>query len=124
MDLPPKPQPSRSRRRFPRLEVLGLVEGRLLPIDVPLKLRDLSQGGFSAESSVPFPPGTHHHFLFTTLDQNEVALDATVVHCRLASAQTDGHYTYVSGFEFLSSDATDRSVAQVLDTIASVLALD
>lgn len=124
METPRKSTPFRTRRRFPRLEVLGLVEGRRVPLDVPLVIRDLSQGGFSAESPVPFPPGTHHHFRFTTIAQNEVSIDATSVHCRLASADSDGHYTYITGFEFLGDETTDKTIATLIDALASVLALD
>jgi hypothetical protein len=124
MELPPSPRPFRSRRRFPRLEVLGLVEGRRVPLDVPLTMRDLSQGGFSAESTVPFPPGTHHQFRFTTATAHEVTLAATVVHCRLATARPDGQFTYITGFEFHSDESTDTSIASLMDTLASVLALE
>jgi hypothetical protein len=124
MEAPRKSTPFRTRRRFPRLEVLGLVEGKRVPLDVPLTIRDLSQGGFSAESSVPFPPGTQHHFRFTTTNQNEVSLDATSVHCRLASVDRDGHYTYITGFEFVSDETTDKSIAMLIDTLTSVLSLD
>jgi len=51
-----------------------------------------------------------------------VTLDATVVHCRLASAGTDGHFTYITGFEFHSDASTDTSVSKLMDTLASVLA--
>lgn len=116
--------PRRSRRRFPRIEVLGVVEGERIPLDVPMRVRDLSQGGFSAESSVPFPPGTRHHFRFTAFNQNEVRLQATAVHCRLASLDADGHHTYITGFEFLPDDASEKSIAAIIDTLTSVLALD
>ena len=96
----------------------------MVPLDVPLKIRDLGQGGFSTESSVPFLPGTHHQFRFTTATHSEVALDATVVHCRLASAGLDRQYTYITGFEFISDESTDKSVAVLIDTLASVLALE
>lgn len=95
-----------------------------MPLDVPLTVRDLSQGGFSAESTVPFPPGTHHQFRFTTATAHEVTLDATVVHCRLAAAGDDGHFTYITGFEFHSDETTDKSIATLIDTLASVLALE
>ena len=103
---------------------MGLVEGRRIPLDVPLTIRDLSQGGFSAESSAPFPPGTHHHFRFTTAAGHEVTLAATVVHCRLASATADGLLSYITGFEFHSDESTDTSISSLMDTLASVLALD
>lgn len=93
-----------------------------MPLDVPLTVRDLSQGGFSAESARPFPPGSRHHFRFTTPDHTEVALEATAVHCRLASAGGDGEVTYITGFEFVSDDASDRAIASLMSTLAAVLA--
>ena len=100
------------------------MEGRLVPLDVPLVIRDLSQGGFSAESAKPFPPGTHHQFRFTTAAGDEVPLAATVIHCRLASAAPDGEFTYITGFEFQTSETADKSISKLMDTLASVLALD
>lgn len=124
MQLPPSPRPSRSRRRFPRIEVLGLVDGQRVPLDVPLTVRDLGEGGFSVESQVPFPPGSHHAFRLTTAADDQLTLTATVVHCRLASASADGHFTYVSGLEFHSDDASDPAIAALLDTISSALAVE
>lgn len=119
------PGPSvRNRRRFPRLEVMGRVEGQLMPLDVPLVVRDLSQGGFSTVSHIPFPPGSSHHFRFTTASGVEVMLDAMAVHCRLAAAGADGNYTYVTGFEFHSSARTDAGVAMLIDTLSSVFSLE
>lgn len=124
MQLPPSPRPFRSRRRFPRLEVLGLIEGRRERLDVPLTIRDLNQAGFSTESPVPFPPGSHHEFLFTSADQREISLEATVVHCRLASAGPDGQFSYITGFEFHSDEGSDRGIASLIDTLSSMLTLD
>lgn len=95
-----------------------------MPLDVPLVVRDLGQGGFSTESSVPFPPGTSHHFRFTTATDTVVTLDAKAVHCRLASAAADGHFSYITGFEFHSDPMTDEAVGVLIDTLASVLSLE
>jgi len=116
--------PFRSRRRHPRIAVLGEIQGRRVPLDMPITVRDLSLRGFSAESAQPFPPGTRHQFQFTKPDGPEILLEATAIHCRIASATGDGQVTFVSGFEFVSSDATDAAVASLIDTITSVLAGD
>ena len=115
---------TRSRRRYPRLEVLGEVEGQSVPLDIQLTIRELAQGGFSTESAVPFPPGSRHHFRFTTSLDAVVSLDATAVHCRLASAGANGQHTYVTGFEFASDRETDEGVAVLIDTLTSVLSLE
>ncbi len=103
---------------------MGKVEGQVIPLDVPLTIRDLSEGGFSTESPVPFPPGSHHHFRFTTAAGAEVSLDAVAVHCRLASAGPDGHHSYVTGFEFHGDRTTDAAVAVLIDTLSSVFSLE
>jgi hypothetical protein len=103
---------------------MGRVEGQVVPLDVPLTVRELSRGGFSCESTVPFPPGTAHHFRFTTPVGAMVTLDATAVHCRLTRADAEGHHAYISGFEFQSSEATDQAVAALIDTLSSVLSLE
>jgi hypothetical protein len=46
------------------------------------------------------------------------------VHCRLATAGPDGQFTYITGFEFHSDESTDKSIASLMDTLASVLALE
>jgi hypothetical protein len=115
---------ARNRRRYPRLEVLGLVNGHLMPLDVPLTVLDLSQGGFSVHSSTPFPPGARHHFRFTTLRDEEIAVDATAVHCRLVAADAHGHVGYITGFEFVSSARTDDAVRLLIDTLTSVFSLE
>ena len=124
MEIPKNPVPRPSRRRFPRLQVMGRVEGQVMPLDVPLIVRDLSRGGFSCESTVPFPPGTVHHFRFTTVAGAVVSIDATAVHCRLTRADAEGHHAYISGFEFQSTEATDQAVAVLIDTLSSVLSLE
>jgi PilZ domain len=124
MPTRPPSRTLRNRRRFPRLQVLGLVEGFLVPLDVPLEIRELSQGGFSVHSASPFPPGSQHHFRFTTTTHEEVTIDATAVHCRLTQADAGGHVTYVTGFEFVSSQRTDEAVGVLIDTLTSVLSLD
>jgi hypothetical protein len=103
---------------------MGQVDGELVALDVPLKVRDLTEAGFSTESTVPFPPGSGQHFRFTTKAGAVVHLDATSVHCRLASATADGHYSYVTGFEFHSDPDTDEAVRALVDTLSSVLSLE
>lgn len=124
METPKKPGARTSRRRFPRLEVMGRVEGQLVPLDLPLVLRDLSRGGFSCESTVPFPPGTAHQFRFTTPAGAVVTLEASAIHCRLTRVDADGQHAYISGLEFQSSEATDQAVSILVDTLSSVLSMD
>jgi len=104
--------------------VLGLVDGSLIPLDIPLKVRDLSEGGFSVQSRSPFPPGSRHHFRFTTAREEAVMIDAVAVHCRLAAADVDGHVAYMTGFEFISSARTDEAVNVLIDTLSSLFSME
>jgi hypothetical protein len=113
-----------NRRRFPRLQVLGLVDGYLMPLDVPLTVIELSTGGFSVRGSTAFPPGARHHFRFTTGQDREVTIDATAVHCRLVQADAPGTLAYVTGFEFASNARNDEAVAVLIDTLSSVFSLE
>ena len=113
-----------NRRRFPRVQVLGLVEGRLVPQEMPLDIRELGEGGFSLQGASPFPPGSQYHFRFTAPGHDEVILAATAVHCRLTEADARGRVTFVTGFEFASTPQTDQAVGVLIDTLTSVLSAD
>lgn len=122
---PPRPRGTPpNRRRFPRLQVLGLIDGFLMPLDVPLAIIELSSGGFSVRGGTAFPPGARHHFRFTTSLEREVTLDATAIHCRLVEAGTHGEIAYVTGFEFASNARNDEAVAVLIDTLSSVFSLE
>src|SRR5512145_749606 len=68
---------SPSSGRSPRIEVMGQLHGQLVPMNVPLDVRDLSNGGFAVESSVDFPVGAVHRFRFITQNGIEVLIRAT-----------------------------------------------
>jgi hypothetical protein len=108
---------SRSRRRHPRLEVLNRVEGRLVPSDLAIVVRDISLGGFSAESPVAFPPRTRHHFRFTSRSGPVVQLEASSIHCRLVAANELGQ-RYITGFEFVTDEHADEALTLLLESLA------
>jgi hypothetical protein len=106
------------RRRFPRLEALGRVDGCLLPAEAPLIVRDVSRGGFATESGIPFTPGAPYAFRFTTTDAQVFELTAVAVHCRLGHVSSDGRQAFVTGFEFLPSHTNTRAVEALLETLS------
>jgi hypothetical protein len=123
--MQPSPSQRPNRRRFPRLELLERVEGRQVALDIAIILRDLSRGGFSCESRVPFSPGADRQlFRFTTPAGTAVALEARSIHCRVSGVDAHGQPIYVSGFEFRSTPATDEAVAILLDKVSSALTLE
>lgn len=110
------------RRHAPRLEVLEQLHGQLVSVNVPLVVRELGTGGFSVESSVPFPPGARHRFRFTIAGSGEVLIDAIAAHSRSARV-TRGPDRYISGFTFWDdgNPETARAIDVLLDAITSVL---
>lgn len=112
----------RNRRRFPRLETVGLIDGHLLPVESPLTIRDLSLGGFSTESSVPFTPGTSYAFRFTSAMGVVANLGATAVHCRLTHVSGEGRHQYQTGFEFVETAGQRASIESLVELLSTALA--
>jgi hypothetical protein len=112
------------RRTTPRLEVLGQLHGHLVSLSVPLVVRDLSAGGFSVESVVPFPPGARHQFRFNTAAGADIVIEAVVVHSRPV-APLGGVTRYATGFAFChDSEDTAHAVDELLGAVTSVLEFD
>jgi hypothetical protein len=108
------------RRATPRLEVLGQLHGYLVSLEVSLVVRDLSAGGFSVESVVPFPPGARHPFRFTASTGMEITVEAVVMHSR-PHGLAGGQALYVTGFAFChdSEHYRARAVDDLLGALAS-----
>jgi hypothetical protein len=70
------------RRVFPRLDVLDDLHGHLVPFGMPVTIRDVSVGGFSAETAVTFRTSSRHTVRFTTRDRQEILIEADVGHCQ------------------------------------------
>lgn len=111
-----------TRRRYPRLDVLGRIEGQVLALDARLHLRDLSLGGFSVDSNRPFAPCQQYAFRFTTAGRVVVELDAISVHCRIGSVGSDSRLTYVAGFEWTDAPENQEKIASLVEVLAPVLA--
>jgi hypothetical protein len=110
--------------RSPRIEVMGQLHGQLVPMNVPLDVRDLSNGGFAVESSVDFPVGAVHRFRFITQHGIEVLIRATARHCRSVES-ADGSPRFLAGFAFIMdpNGETEAAVEILLRAAASALVL-
>lgn len=87
------------RRRAPRVKAVSLLHGYWIELDMPVRVLDISLGGFAVESPIPFPTGSEQTFLFSTGDGRE-----TLVRCQCRNVRTtevDGATISVAGFEFL-----------------------
>jgi hypothetical protein len=112
-----------SRRLNPRVEVLGQLYGQLVTWQVPLVIRDVSEGGFSVESEVAFPEGSTHLFRFTTGGSRTLFLNGRCVYSRQVDPRQPGEVSkFVTGFEFVRDlAATDESIGVLLDAVTSML---
>jgi hypothetical protein len=92
------------------------VFGEPAGIARPLVVRDLSPGGFSVESPVPFLTGTRHRFNFvagkTRVEIEGVAIQSTPFP---ADGRADG---YLAGFSFVIDSAERRAqIYELLDAV-------
>ena len=93
---------SRERRRSPRVELLGRLHGHAVSLNLPLLVREVSLGGMSMVTSVPFPVGAIHEFSLTLGDGAAVSLNGRIVYSREMES-SEGEPQYVSGVEFVST---------------------
>ncbi len=114
---PPEPTAmGRERRRSPRVELLGLVSGRLLRPGTAIVVRDMSLGGLATETPFPFERGTVHDLQLTLGDGAAVDLRARVMHCRNIAA--DGEEPkYFTGFQFVDEEGDDTMAGGILDDV-------
>ncbi len=93
----PKPAPRERRSRI-RIDVLGQVEAHSVWQLRPLSLREVSETGFSVESTGPFNFDVVHKFRLGVDGQaRSVIVQARVQHCALVSIVGELP-TYVTGF--------------------------
>jgi hypothetical protein len=104
----------RDRRRSPRVELLGLVSGRLLRPGTEVVVRDMSLGGLSTETPFPFERGSVHDLQLTLGDGAAVDLRARVMHCRNIAAEGE-EPKYFTGFQFVDDDGENTPAGEVLD---------
>ena len=104
------------RRQTVRVSVLGAIFGESAGLERTLVLRDLSPGGFSVESPVPFLTGTRHRF---NIVAGETRVEVEGVAIQSTPMSSDGRVErYLAGFSFLI-DTAERS-AQIYALLDAV----
>lgn len=112
----------RERRRTPRIQVMGRLHGRSVALGLPVRIREVGFGGFSLESSVPFPKGAEHLFRFTLDDGTVVEVQATSIHTMQVT--TPGGPSHFSGFAFSDPDRSRAAIDRLMDAVTGVIAFD
>jgi hypothetical protein len=107
------------RRQFPRFPVREKLIGHLVDADLPVRIRDISFGGFATETLEPLSIGAVHRVRFTSEDDRQEVLPAQSVHS-WPSCTSDGTPCYVTGFSFVGADSGDRQrVRQLIEAVTS-----
>jgi hypothetical protein len=105
-----------SRRRWPRLDVRGRLRAQIDLLDLTMAVRDISRGGFAAESPVRFAHGEAHE-LTLHCDTGETAVvRARAVYCH---ARRDRANAFFVGWEALGDPATTQAMTRLVDLIAA-----
>jgi len=108
------------RRRYPRLEVSARIHGHDVPLNIPITVLDISQGGVAIETDMTFPIGELHEFRFTPVMGEPLVISARVVHSLRATGLT-GAPCYFSGFEFVVDTPEARlAVENLMATVSAM----
>ena len=93
----------RERPRSPRVDLLGLVSGRLLGAGTEVVVRDMSLGGLATETPFTLERGSIHDLRLTLGDGAAVDLRARVMHCRNIAAEGETPL-YFTGWQFVDEN--------------------
>ena len=105
------------RRRYPRLHLVGNVDGRVVPFQLGVRVLDIHADGFAIHSPFDFPAGTTHEFQFATLQSSRPVVRAVAVHSRRVTPRR-GRDFFVAGFTF--ADLSDEARAAIDTIVADV----
>ena len=92
------------RRRNPRVAILGKLHGRVVTLDVPVTVTEISLGGMGIQTEMAFPVDAVHTFQLTLGDNSVVHLKGRVAHCQKVAGEPD---RYLSGIQFLDEKADE-----------------
>ena len=110
----------REQRRRIRLEVRGEVSGLILEEDLALTLRNLSSGGFLAETTDRIPIGSTHTVKLIARDGLVVTATVRCAHCR--ELRPSAIPAYAIGFAFVG--ASEHALDLLLDRLTASLTFD
>lgn len=114
---PEQPFSVRDVRRLIRLEVRGEISGRIVEADLPLMLRNMSTGGFMAETSASLAINSQHTVKLSAKDGLVVVVTARCAHCRELTPSAAPRFAV--GFSFVTSNAA--AIDALLDRLTSAI---
>jgi hypothetical protein len=114
----PDPQ---GRRASPRVHVDGHVLARLMNLNSPVDMRDVSFGGFQLASTVPVEVGEVHEVRAVTATGLVCTLFARVVRC---APPTASEPCFISGWEVAPDPDSTMALAAIVDSLTARLQFD
>ena len=114
---------SQERRRSPRIEMLGRVQGHSVSLDQPITVLEMSLGGMSIETGFPLEVGSLHAFRLTLGDGATIEVTARVrvsglvMHTR--STGDADRVAFVTGLQFVDDDEDDGGVGDLINRASS-----
>jgi PilZ domain-containing protein len=109
------------RRQAPRIEILGQLDGYLMTVDTPVRVLDVSSGGFGVETAHSLNPGDIHECRFELRAGVAVILLARVQHCRSKKGPRASQ-RYLAGFQFLeATPEAEAGRAQLMERVSAIL---
>lgn len=105
-----------SRRRWPRIEVHGHLRAQIALLDLTMAVRDISRGGFAAESPVRFAHGEAHEFTLESDTGEAFVVRARAVYCH---PRRDRANAFFVGWEALGDLDTTQAMARLVDIITA-----
>ncbi|MEO7189933.1 MAG: PilZ domain-containing protein [Vicinamibacterales bacterium] len=109
---------SSDRRRSPRIEMLGRLHGHSVALDLAVRVREISLGGMSVETTAPLVVGSTHEFSLTLGDGATIQLTGRIVRTDplLPGSAPLGH---LSGVQFIDDDppADEGEINDLIDRV-------
>ena len=103
MTTPPSSSPKTERRRSPRIEILGRVEGVVRPLDVSITVLNVSLGGFMMQTSHQYGVGETHEFQLKMRGKSPFVVRARIAHALRVTVEHRAMHLY--GLEFVDEAA-------------------
>ena len=93
--------------------------GTLVSSNRPVRIRDVSSGGFSIETVEPLTTGTTEPVRLTAHDDWSAVLQATSLYCR-PSVSDAGMPMFTAGYAFVETGDAREAIATLLQKVTSV----
>jgi hypothetical protein len=100
------------------VHVEGHVLARLMTLNAPVEMRDVSFGGFQLASAVPVEIGEVHEVRAVTATGLVCTLRARVVRCE---PPTTSEPSYISGWEVAPDPDSTEALAAIVDSLTARL---